>query len=49
MILTETKIAYQAYFRNSLVYDVVCSPIITMASGGAQGGVGLFVQDQPQG
>ena len=49
MILMDTKITDQAYCRNRLGYDVVCSPEIMTATGGAQGVVGLFFLDQPQG
>ena len=43
MILVDTNITNQAYFRNRLGYDVVCSPIIPTASGGIQGGVCLVI------
>ena len=48
MILTETNITDQAYCCNILGYHVVCFLVITTASGGAQGGVGLVFQDRPQ-
>ena len=40
MILTDTNTTYQAYLCNRLVYDVVCSPSIMTASGGASWGDG---------
>ena len=49
MILTYTKVTYQAYCYNIMGYNVVCLLVITMDSGGAQGGVSLVVQDQPKG
>ena len=49
MILTETKISDQTYCCNRLGYDVVCSPMIAKADGGAQGGVGPVVWNRPQG
>ena len=49
MILTETIITDQDYFCNRLGYNVVFSPMTTAAAGITQGGVGLVVQDQPQG
>ena len=47
IILTKTKIIDQDYFRNRLVYDVVCLPEIMTVDGCTQGGVSLVVQYQP--
>ena len=49
MVLTETKITDHYYFHNRLGYNVVCFPAITTTTGGVQEGVGLVVQDRPQG
>ena len=49
MPLVDIKISREAYFRNRLVYDVVCLSTVTRATGGAQGGVDLFVLERPQG
>ena len=49
MVLTENKITNQAYCQISTRYDVFCSKAIKMVAGDAQGVVGLFVRDQPQG
>ena len=38
MILTDTNITNQAYCRNRMGYDAVCSPMITTAAGNSQGG-----------
>ena len=48
MVLMETNIINQAYFWNKLGYNILCLWVITTSSGSAQGGVGLFVWDQPQ-
>ena len=48
MLLTNTKIASEAYFHNRLVYDVVCFPAVTMDTGDAQMGVGLFARESTQ-
>ena len=45
MILTETKVADQDDCLNSMVYDVVCSKVITEEVGGVQGGLVLVVRD----
>ena len=49
MVLTETNITNQAYCRNRLGYDVVCSPDITTDDGTVQGGVVLVVRYRPNG
>ena len=49
MIMTDTNTTNQAYCCNRMVYDMVCLPEITSANRGSQGGVGLVVQNQPQG
>ena len=49
MLLTNTKITSKAYCHNWMGYDVVCLPEITMATGGAQGVVGLVGIEWPQG
>ena len=48
ILLTDTKITSEAYFRNRLVYDVVCFPEVTTYTGDAQVGVGLFVRESIQ-
>ena len=35
MLLTKTKITSEAYCHNRLVYNMVCSPVVTMVTGGA--------------
>ena len=45
MILTGTKNTDQAYCRNRMGYDVVCSQAITTAAGDRQGGVVLVFHD----
>ena len=49
MVLTETKVANHAYFRNRLGYDVFCLPFITTKTVRAQGGVGLVLWYQLKG
>ena len=44
----DTKITNQAFFLNSLLYDVVCSLAITTTAGVKQGLVGLVFIDRPQ-
>ena len=43
MILTENNITKNAYCRNMIGYDMVCSQEITMADGDTQGGVVMVV------
>ena len=49
MVLTETKVTGQAYCKNRLGYDVVCSSMVKTDAGGVQEGVGMVVQDQLKG
>ena len=49
MILTETNIIYQVYFKNSMGYDVLCSNSIMAAEGYSQGGVGMIAHNRYQG
>ena len=49
IILTDTKITDQAYFRNRLGYNMGWLPEITATAGNAQGGAGLVIQEWPQG
>ena len=45
MVLTEMKISTAAYCRNWLGYEILCSPDRTASVGGAQGDVGLVLQE----
>ena len=47
MILTYTNITSEEYFHSRLGYNVVCSPTVTTANSGAQGGVDLVVRKRP--
>ena len=49
MMLIETNIFDKAYCHNRLGYKVVCSLETTTEAGGVQGGVGLVVQERPNG
>ena len=49
MVLTNTKITSKAYCHNRLGYDVVCSLVVTTATGGAQGGLDLVFRERPKG
>ena len=49
MILIENKVTNQAYYNNSLGYDMVCFLEITTKYVIEQGGVGMVVWDQPKG
>ena len=49
MKLTETKIANQACCNIIMGYNVVWSPMSTMAAEGAQGVVCVVIRDRPQG
>ena len=49
MILTETNITHQDYYRIRMVYELVFLQEIMTAAGNMQGGVVLVVREQPQG
>ena len=48
MIMTETKISNDVHCHNRIVYDVVCSPEVATAVGGAKDEVVMVVYDRPK-
>ena len=47
MLLTDTKIQLEEYFKNCLGYDVKCSSVQSSSARGSQGSIGMVTKERP--